>query len=267
VKANPFRYVHRLLYSGGLYRDTCDVVQGIYRGRPYASLDAILAAQRTAPESYELNDEHLNRAVFDAEIAATPDAWQYPAIYHIGKAMRAGAVSVVDFGGSAGQHFYQFRRYLDFNNLQSWTVCDLPKITAFGTQIAAGRGEALLRFSTDLAAAARDCDILYSSGALQYTGNRLFETLQSAPARPRFVILNKIEITDGAPTFHCLMNHPRATYVASTYAPADFRDRMECLGYRCADQWAIGDARSRAVFSNTPILHAGFLFAQGSATP
>jgi len=174
----------------------------------------------------------------------------YPAIFHLSRIIEAkkNLTTICDVGGSAGQHFYQFRSYLPAERIASWTVIDLPKITAFGAHVASERGAVSLRFSTDIRAA-EGCDVLYSAGAFQFIGDPFFASLAALSAKPRHVLLNKIEIASDGSTFHAIQwQRHQGGYVVSTYGFDDLLSRMDQLGYGLTDHWRIGDSGHHPIF-------------------
>lgn len=104
--------------------------------------------------------------------------------------------SVVDIGGSAGNLFYCYDRYLYFSPEFSWTVNDVPTNNGIGVRIGEEHHERRLHFVDDLADC-RPVDMALISGALHYFEALPPVIMRSLKRSPRYVIINRTPVIQG----------------------------------------------------------------------
>ena len=119
----------------------------------------------------------------------------YAVIFHL-KCLRDEIGSVLDIGGSAGNLFYCYDKYLHYGPDFSWIVNDVPQNNAAGRRIANERGEPRLRFVDDLAECRR-VDAVLISGALHYFDVLPPELMSNLNPPPRHVFINRTPVIDG----------------------------------------------------------------------
>jgi len=143
-------------------------------------------------------------------------------------------VRVIDFGGSVGVHYYEYRRYLSFPASLTWTICDLPCIVAEGEILAKERTATQLRFATDIRAAG-DADLFLASASLQAVDD-VAALLTSLPKLPQALILNRLPLYDG-PRFVTLQNGGHVFYCQNVFNRNEFIASLKKLGYELRDEW------------------------------
>lgn len=144
---------------------------------------------------------------------------------------------VVDVGGASGLSYWHYRNYFELPPGVTWTVVDVPAVTARAKALALESGAKNLTFSEDLAAV-DECDVLMSLGCMQYLSPEALATFMKAAQRARTVIVNKIPLIDGADfwTLQCL---------ATTFAPyrvsnrAGFLRSFSDIGFEVCDAWDV----------------------------
>lgn len=208
----------------------------------YAEARAI-AQSLQAPATYDLDDagrlyrERLERIVVS----------DYPSIYWLSRLLDAGERKVFDLGGHIGISYYGFRRYIDYPGDMQWLVHDLPAMAR------AGRAHALqhdperrLAFS-DQPEAADGCDVLFTSGALQYLDYTLPELLQRLQHRPSHVLVNLTPMHPRC-SFFTLQNIRIAICPYRVTAVPEFIAGMESMGYALIDHWQSRERSLRIPF-------------------
>ena len=102
---------------------------------------------------------------------------------------------IVDVGGAGGIVYCQYRDYFKLPDGATWTVVDMPETVARGRAAAERAGTTELTFETDLAAI-KACDILISSGCIQYMPPEGFAKFCKLSELAYAVIINKIALVD-----------------------------------------------------------------------
>jgi len=152
--------------------------------------------------------------------------------------MREGT-SLIDLGGSIGLTFYRYLRFATLPENARWIVVELPKIVAEGRRVAVREGACGLEFETAIKAVA-DCDILLSTGALQFMEPSVPGVLEMRAVKPPHVILNKIPLTRGG-AYWTLQNYGPAIAPYRVYNEADFIGYFENAGYALKDRWVVAE--------------------------
>jgi putative methyltransferase (TIGR04325 family) len=161
----------------------------------------------------------------------------YPVMLHLGRLL-LGGLRVFDLGGSLGNLFYLYDRYLDFPASLCWTVHDLPGPMERGREFARQKGESRVRFTAD-AGDASGQDVLLVSGALHYFDFALADYLGGLARRPRHVFLNRTPLVD-APTAATVQYTPGVAMVACRLLNrGELVTGLERLGYRLVDAWRV----------------------------
>ena len=220
-----------------------------------------LAQSLEAPASYDIEDagrlyrERLERVVVS----------DYPSIYWLSRLLAAGERKVFDLGGHIGISYYGFRRYIAYPAGLQWLVHDLPAM------VKAGRAHALLHdpdrrlaFS-DTPDAADGCDVLFTSGALQYLDYTLPELLQRLQHRPSHVVVNLVPMHPQR-SFFTLQNIRIAICPYRVTSAPEFISGMEALGYALVDHWQSHERSLRIPFRHGHEVDSyhGFCFAKSS---
>ena len=118
----------------------------------------------------------------------------YPVLLHLSR-LPLKQLRIFDLGGTTGDLFYLYGRYLDFPPCLRWTVYDLPQNLERGLHQARQIGESHLHFSDELYGASGH-DVLLVSGALHYFDFELADYLAALPEPPRHVFINRTPLVD-----------------------------------------------------------------------
>src|SRR5262249_49956195 len=131
--------------------------------RPFPTLKAAT----TAISGYEGGGHgNVNYQAVKIPEASQPREGDYAALFHLAKALPEIRL-VFDLGGSVGNLFYCYVKYLDMPAGLVWTVYDLPDTLTLGEQTAKANKEQRLRFTNELGDA-DGADLFVVSGALHY---------------------------------------------------------------------------------------------------
>lgn len=202
----------------------------------YASFDQARATLPPSPgfDRAELAEEYVDvrtRRVFP---------YDYPVLFWLDRALRAGATAVADIGGSVGVHYHAYRRYLDYPPELRWTVFEVPAIVEIGQALARRAEASSLRFTSELDADFLDADVWLSAGALQYIEEATPRRLLSLTRRlPDHVLLNKLPLYDGT-TFVTTQNIGRGSFApVYTFNRTELISAFTDAGYAQVDTWAV----------------------------
>src|SRR5687767_3370210 len=113
----------------------------------------------------------------------------YPVLYWLNQ-IPNGGMTVFDFGGGAGQLFYQYSKFLRRGQVREWIVMDLPDVVATGMDVARERGAQGLRFSASLSDS-RGCDVFLASGAFHYWEQTIRDLAEQTEGLPDHFIINR----------------------------------------------------------------------------
>jgi putative methyltransferase (TIGR04325 family) len=154
------------------------------------------------------------------------------------------ACSIFDFGGSIGNLFYLYDRYLNLPPDCIWLVFELP---AF-------------RFSRKWEDAA-GAELLFASGSLHYFDPPLSQRVDGLPEKPSYIVINRTPLIDG-PTKATVQDCGTHMGAVVLYNRAEFVTAFEAIGYEVVDSWKVWELSLKVVgkpeFSAFP--YSGFFF-------
>jgi putative methyltransferase (TIGR04325 family) len=143
--------------------------------------------------------------------------------------------NIFDFGGSVGNLFYCYAKYVNFPKDFIWTVYDVAENVELGERIAGDFGESRLRFTTSLSDG-DGVDLFMATGALHYFEKPLPDILAEFRTKPRFVLINRTPLTDGQP-FATVQDAGRYRVACILHNHDDLVRRFEAAGYELVDSW------------------------------
>ena len=97
-------------------------------------------------------------------------SYDYPVLFWLSQIFNQSSnkLTVFDFGGNVGNHFYSYSTILKYPDGLNWTVCDVPAIAKAGEKLAQDLNSSLsLSFTTEFIEA-NGKNIFIASGSLQY---------------------------------------------------------------------------------------------------
>ncbi|MGH6800797.1 MAG: methyltransferase, TIGR04325 family, partial [Methylocella sp.] len=167
-------------------------------------------------------------------LAEVPRPSDYAVLFHMRGLILDGA-KIFDFGGSTGNLFYLYDRYLDLPPDCSWLVYDLPVWVESGQNIAASRGENRLRFTRKLEDAA-GAELLIASGSLHCFDTPLSEMVAGLSEKPSHILINRTPLIDG-PTKATVQDGGMVRVACVLYNKTELIAGFEAIGYEMLDQW------------------------------
>jgi putative methyltransferase (TIGR04325 family) len=198
--------------------------------RPFATLSAAAAAI----DGFDRGG-HSNKVgiTLHANLANVTRVSDYAALHHLGP-LASQIRSVFDLGGNVGNLFYLYSKHLAFPADLRWTVQDLPAAIEEGRTIAIARAERRLDFTTILPD--KSFDLLIVSGAMHYFETPLPQLIAKLPAKPRWVLVNRSPMIDGANV--ATVQDTGSYLVASMlYDRATLIAGFEAMEYQLVDRW------------------------------
>ena len=237
-----------------------------YYGIYSSHANAMAAAARIArPSRYEEFDRaaFAGGGMYGRQGIRVSD---YPLVYWLKRFFDGGCRRLFDLGGHDGVTYYSFARLLDYPADLSWTVHDVPNAMAAGAEWAREHdSQQHLSFAASQFEAS-GCELLISSGTLQYLEYTLPELLAALSMRPSSVLVNLVPMHPQK-SFFTLQNMGRAVMPYRVQALPAFVDAMQSLGYVKQDQWHSRERHLRIPFEPDYRIdgYEGFCFTLGYA--
>jgi putative methyltransferase (TIGR04325 family) len=166
----------------------------------------------------------------------------YPVLFHMQRLM--GEVhSVLDIGGSIGNLFYCYSKYLSYPPGMTWTVFEVPETVAAGSRVAHQRNEHRLRFVEHI----QDCDAVDAviiSGALHYFEQLPPALMEGLRRQPRHVFINRTPVING-PSVFTIQDHEQyfAISPARVLSHDALLQAMSDAGYELVDEWKANELK------------------------
>jgi len=206
-------------------------------GRFRGVFSSFAEANRSAPRNKPLG---FNCAEYGREFRDRLNrvySFDYPMLFWLNCLLR-NDITIFDFGGHAGTHFYAYSKYLAYPSGLKWIVCDLPEITRAGEDLAREQQKKGISFTNRF----EDCngaDILIAAGSLQYIESPSFsEQLATLSDKPRHLLLNKLPLYNGE-TFVTLQNGGPSYHPQYVFNRGQFIQSIRLVGYELVDQWSV----------------------------
>jgi putative methyltransferase (TIGR04325 family) len=166
---------------------------------------------------------------------------------------------VTDFGGAVGQTHTALAQRMSIPNGVRWTVVDLPPAVQRGAKLASERGTEGLYFSENLEDV-DGCDVFLSRGCIQYVETPLTALLKSLHALPRYILLDKVPMTDGR-EFVTHQNLMSSAVPYQVFNRTKFLSSLGDLGFKIRDEWPVQELSCSIPFHPELFLecHSGML--------
>ena len=160
--------------------------------------------------------------------------YDYPVLFWLSQIINQDQdISVFDFGGNVGIHFYAYSQYLNSLKHIQWTVCEVAEIAKIGRAIAQKHRIENLSF-TDEFADINGKSVLIASGSIQYVHN-LSQQLSNL-GQPKHLLINRLPLYDGE-QFVTLQNGGQVFYPQYIFNKSKFISELNQLGYELMDIW------------------------------
>jgi putative methyltransferase (TIGR04325 family) len=196
--------------------------------------DSFAAAVADLPGGSAIGYDQPGTADFYRQFMKSPREWDYPVLYWLHR-LGPDLQSVFDHGGHVGILYYALRPYLSVGAGFRWRVQDVPSIVAAGRKLAVERSAEQLEF-TEAFNDANGCEVLLSSGSLQYMEQSPVELLASLSNCPKHLIINMLPQ-------HESEEFVTVNSLGVSLCPYKVRHRgrflrsMEQAGWRLCDEW------------------------------
>lgn len=135
----------------------------------------------------------------------------------------SGSISVLDFGGACGYHYFLARGILPSNVALRWTVVETPEMVKAANELANDE----LNFSSDLSSAVartERIDLLHTSGTLQCTDRPLGYLRMIVDSGAESILFNRLGLTKGGRNV-VVMHEPMLSWHGPGPLPENFEDR------------------------------------------
>ena len=248
---------NRLMRRVATWRITAPVLNAVLGyHRVFNSLSEAVAAARPYAEGGHENAEHSKLHMSLAEVPRPSD---YAALFHMRGLILDGA-KIFDFGGSIGNLFYLYDRYLNLPPDCIWLVFELPAWVELGQNVATKRDENRLRFTRKWEDAT-GAELLIASGSLQYFDTPLSQMVSELPEKPSHILINRTPLIDG-PTKATVQDGGTHRVGCVLYNRTEFVTAFEAIGYEVVDSWKAWELSLKVVgkpeYSALP--YSGFFF-------
>jgi putative methyltransferase (TIGR04325 family) len=196
---------------------------------------AVQAAPQAKSIGYnnaELAEEYRSSIVHSEAIRS----YDYPMIFWLKSILDfiTEPVSIFDFGGNVGIHFYAYQKYIKYPEKLCWTVFDVPEIIKSGIELAKTRPSSQLKFTSENSCIENQ-HIFIASGSIQYVKN-LSSLLQPFLVKPKHLLLNRIPLYEGE-QFVTLQNGGKVFYPQYVFNKLTFIEDLKKIGYDLIDSW------------------------------
>lgn len=207
------------------------------------------------------DDAHDNRQLVTTNLGLSSSTRpsDYPALFWLDRIGRDG-LKIFDYGGGAGQLFYQYSGLLRQGSIGEWIVMDLPQVVAIGKEFAAQRDASALRFSTSLADSS-GCDVFLASGSLHYWELSIRELAEQMGGLPEHVVINRSPFRENGEPFFSIQHGAGWAIPFVCRSAAATRREFEALGYEQVDRWRVMEkSLSLALLPGYESPYLGFYF-------
>ena len=238
-KIKSFPPMKRLLQQRGLKHYLSLRGSGFHYGR----FKDFSEARNWLPKSKEFDfSDFANEYISDRSNKIY--AFDYPVLLWLRHAFDVGARSVFDIGGSIGNQYYSYSKYIKYPTSFDWNVYELPVFAKMGREIALSRNASQLTFTDHLDMLQIDADVWIAAGAIEFMENVSIEgLLENSRVRPRHILLNKLPLHEGD-EFVSTQNIGNGSFVPHhVFNRGKYITRVERCGYRLVDSWTVPDRR------------------------
>ena len=210
--------------------------------------------------------EHPEYAKRHMALAGAPAPSDYPALFHM-RGLIYDRAKIFDLGGSIGNLFYLYDRYLNLPSDCIWLVFELPALVELGQNLATTRGENRLQFSRKWEDAG-GAELLIVSGSLHYFDTPLSQMVAGLPEKPSYILINRAPLIDG-PTKATVQDCGTHRGGCVLYNRAEFVTAIEAIGYEAVDNWKVWELSLKVVGrpESSAFPYSGFFFRLKEQVP
>jgi putative methyltransferase (TIGR04325 family) len=224
--------------------------------RDFNSFSEAVAAARPYTDGGFEHPEYAKRHML---LAGAPAPSDYPALFHMRGLILDGA-KIFDLGGSIGNLFYLYDRYLNLPRDCLWLVFELPALVELGQNLATKRGENRLEFSRKWEDAA-GAELLIVSGSLHYFDTPLSQMVSELPEKPSHILINRTPLIDG-PTKATVQDGGIHRVACVLYNRTELVRAFEAIRYEVVDSWKAWELSLKLVGKpeSSALPYSGFFF-------
>lgn len=222
--------------------------------RPYRNGNAYYGAYPTYDEALKQIADSTNSTYNVAQSAGKYREFldrvrlsDYPLLYWLARLFPKQPSRLFDLGGHIGVSYYGFRRYLDYPARMRWLVHDVAAVCEEGKTWARDNDSTGQLEFVHSPEDVEGCDILLTSGALQYLDYTLADLLAKVRHPPADVLVNQVPMHSQLDYF-TLQNIGFATCPYHVQSVERFTAGMEACGYACRDHWQSHERQLRVPF-------------------
>jgi putative methyltransferase (TIGR04325 family) len=143
-------------------------------------------------------------------------------------------ISILDFGGNVGIHFYAYQKYIYYPENLKWLVLDVPEIVKSGKKLSQANPSSKLGFTESIEHISGK-DVFMASGSIQYVED-LSVLLKPLIKKPKYLLLNRIPLGE-AEQFVTLQNGGKVFYAQYVFNRFNFIKSLQEIGYDLIDLW------------------------------
>jgi putative methyltransferase (TIGR04325 family) len=180
----------------------------------------------------------------------------YPALFWLQTIAAQTKLRVVDFGGGAGQSYYQYRSLLGDAAIERWLVIDLPEVLEYGKRTAAARGASTVLAFERAAPADFRANVLFAAGSLHYWQEPLAALAAITGQLPPHILINRSPLRERGHTFVTIQRAGGAPVPCIVRSVDELTRDLNALGYALCDSWALPEKSLR--FSLLPEYDASY---------
>ena len=229
-------------------------------GRHHGVFDSFKDAWAAAAEDRHAGHDHPDSVRYSIELASSLRPSDYAALYWLLRLSPSS--SILDYGGSVGNLFYNYCPFLSDHASLTWIVNDLPSVIAEGRRLAVERGVAHQLSFTETLQDAPETEILLASGAIHYWEHEIEEFFAQLRGRPEHVIVNRTPLHESARAFITIQRNENYAVPCIVRNAGEFIASFERLGYVLVNRWrALELAINMPLFPEKAVpWYSGFYF-------
>jgi putative methyltransferase (TIGR04325 family) len=209
---------------------------GDYGGACYGIYESYAQAAAAAPDTLPLGYDNPETAAMYRDRLDRIFPSDYAMMLWLRLALADGARRIFDLGGHVGVGYYAYQKHVTFPEELTWQICDVPAVVQAGIELAKERDRSGRLSFTDQFAHAEGCDVLFTSGCLQYLEQTLAERISTLKRRPPWLLINLLPLHEEH-AFWTVQNIGRAFCPYRIQHNATFFLALERLGYTLIDKW------------------------------
>jgi putative methyltransferase (TIGR04325 family) len=231
--------------------------------RVFDSLPEAVAAARPYAEGGHEDPEHPKHHMSLAEVPRPSD---YAALFHM-RGLVYDRAKIFDLGGSIGNLFYLYDRYLNLPSDCIWLVFELPAWVELGRNVATNRGENRLQFTRKWQDAT-GAELLIASGSLHYFDPPLSQMVSELLEKPTHILINRTPLIEG-PTKATVQDGGTHRVGCVLHNRAEFVTAFEAIGYNVVDSWKASELSLNLVgkSESSALPYSGFFFRLKEQVP